>query len=685
MAFGIDRPCPPIVLVIALAMMQACSLNLVNDVDTRASASALAYPASTFVFEVGNSVSVLPVLSAKAYSIEISPALPAGLHFDPATGMITGTPHSAAAAQNYLISMISEFGAVVRQTISLAVVLPRPSGFSYPEEEMFVLIGESVNLEPEVTGIGLSFSVDPALPSGLSLDPVSGVVSGTATQYTAGKTYTITASNSSGDESWALKLAVYFGARVDIADDLAGASDTACQTAGNAGCSLRAAVRMANAHDTVAGGPTMIVIPENLHIVLGGTVLQLSKSVNILGMGGVLELSGERPTSVVDADFDSRVFKIDGGISVLLQNLTLTKGRASGTANNESTSFGGAIMADGAITSILDLNGVHFVQNFACGTFTEATLTCGTTVGYRGGALYFNSGTLNIRGGVFESNRAQGSAGALLIGTAPSGGAVTVKISQTLFKDNAAVANTLGGGEGGGAIVVLEGKVEIDSSLFSGNLATGNGGSGGAIYAFSTADNVFVRNSTFTTNSAKNNGGAIYTASAPVYVDYSTIYGNNNAAGLTTGSRTLYATGATGRIYVRGTIIAGSAANCAVASSGLIVSNGYNLSDTAATDCSLSAGTDRTSTPSSLSALDDNGGWTATFLPASGSMAIDNGGAACVYMDPANISQNLTLTVDQRGNSRPGGGACDIGAVESNASSGQPFTQTWINGFQVDL
>jgi uncharacterized protein (TIGR03118 family) len=52
------------------------------------------------------------------------------------------------------------------------------------------------------------FSVSPALPAGLSLDPAAGTISGTPTSLTASATYTVTASNSAGNTSFALSLQV---------------------------------------------------------------------------------------------------------------------------------------------------------------------------------------------------------------------------------------------------------------------------------------------------------------------------------------------------------------------------------------------------------------------------------------------------------------------------------------------
>jgi hypothetical protein len=51
---------------------------------------------------------------------------------------------------------------------------------------------------PSVSGTVTGYSVSPALPSGLTLDPTSGVISGTPLAASSGTTYTVTASNVAG-------------------------------------------------------------------------------------------------------------------------------------------------------------------------------------------------------------------------------------------------------------------------------------------------------------------------------------------------------------------------------------------------------------------------------------------------------------------------------------------------------
>ncbi|TGM61605.1 putative Ig domain-containing protein [Leptospira adleri] len=63
-------------------------------------------------------------------------------------------------------------------------------------------------IQPAVTGVATSFSVAPALPSGLSLDSATGAITGIPTFKQTASSYTITASNSSGSSSSSIQIAV---------------------------------------------------------------------------------------------------------------------------------------------------------------------------------------------------------------------------------------------------------------------------------------------------------------------------------------------------------------------------------------------------------------------------------------------------------------------------------------------
>lgn len=91
-----------------------------------------------------------------------------------------------------------------------------------------------------------------------------------------------------------------------------------------------------------------------------------------------------------------------------------------------------------------------------------------------------------------------------LIEVNPPGGDSTVLITGFLFRYGQ--AHNLGSGSRGGAIVVLNGMVQIENNKFVENYA---GDYGGAIYTQSTFD-VTIRKNSFTSNKVQHGGGAIY-------------------------------------------------------------------------------------------------------------------------------------------------------------------------------
>lgn len=75
-----------------------------------------------------------------------------------------------------------------------------PSGLTYTNNSPTYIQGVSITANsPSSTGGAISsYSVSPALPSGLSLDTATGVITGTPTAVTAQATYTVTATNITG-------------------------------------------------------------------------------------------------------------------------------------------------------------------------------------------------------------------------------------------------------------------------------------------------------------------------------------------------------------------------------------------------------------------------------------------------------------------------------------------------------
>ncbi|PJZ53688.1 DUF1566 domain-containing protein [Leptospira adleri] len=88
------------------------------------------------------------------------------------------------------------------------VCAPAPQSLSYPKAVF--ANGSPISLVPSVAGSGLSFSVSPSLPAGVSLDSFSGLISGSYIGYSGvDSIYRIKASNSSGSIGYSLELILY--------------------------------------------------------------------------------------------------------------------------------------------------------------------------------------------------------------------------------------------------------------------------------------------------------------------------------------------------------------------------------------------------------------------------------------------------------------------------------------------
>lgn len=160
----------------------------------------------------------------------VSPALPAGLTLNTSTGAITGTPTSATNDTYTITASYNPggLGLIARSAVSLTLIIasaptdnttnnvqtgtgdsaiaPRLTGVGGP---WTVTVGVPAIIVPASnSGTFARYAISPALPAGLSLDPTSGVISGTASSPSASTLYTLTATNTAGSSSLAFRLAV---------------------------------------------------------------------------------------------------------------------------------------------------------------------------------------------------------------------------------------------------------------------------------------------------------------------------------------------------------------------------------------------------------------------------------------------------------------------------------------------
>jgi len=173
--------------------------------------SGLAYAGLPAAFTLGQTIT--PVSPANAGGAvthnAVSPALPAGLSLDPTTGLLSGTPTALAASATYTVTA-SDSGGPTTAGLTFAVLDVPPSSLTYTGLPAAFTLGHAITaLRPTSAGGTVTgYAVSPALPAGLTLDAVTGQLTGTPTALTASATYTVTASDSGGTTTAGLTFAV---------------------------------------------------------------------------------------------------------------------------------------------------------------------------------------------------------------------------------------------------------------------------------------------------------------------------------------------------------------------------------------------------------------------------------------------------------------------------------------------
>lgn len=149
-----------------------------------------------------------PTVTGSVTSYAVSPALPAGLSINAGTGAISGTPTALQAQTNHTVTA-SNAGGSTNATLSITVNDVVPS-IDYPQTTYSLVAGTTITaITPTATGGPVvTWTVNPALPAGLTLNAANGQISGTPAAATASTTYTVTAQNSGGNDTFALQIRV---------------------------------------------------------------------------------------------------------------------------------------------------------------------------------------------------------------------------------------------------------------------------------------------------------------------------------------------------------------------------------------------------------------------------------------------------------------------------------------------
>ncbi|WP_375314279.1 putative Ig domain-containing protein [Bradyrhizobium sp. A5] len=133
-----------------------------------------------------------------AYTYSVSPSLPSGLTLNTSSGAITGAPTATSGSATYTVTVTDANGATASNTFTLAVNSAVTATQSVASKTL-TRNAAATSFTPVTGGNGtpsLTYSVAPSLPAGLSLNTVTGAITGTPTVSSVATTYTVTVTDS---------------------------------------------------------------------------------------------------------------------------------------------------------------------------------------------------------------------------------------------------------------------------------------------------------------------------------------------------------------------------------------------------------------------------------------------------------------------------------------------------------
>ena len=399
-------------------------------------------------------------------------------------------------------------------------------------------------------------------------------------------------------------------------------------------CSLADAITAANTDTATGGCPAgsgADTITLSGHITLpadpSDTYIDTSRGTNNVTNALpyiVSNITIEGGGYTISGDDKYRILHVSSG-RVVVNNLALTRGYAH-------RGEGGALfVAAGAHLTVTNSSFTHTSAYWGAAIYSNGSVSVSNSVFesneavLHAGAIKNAIGTLSVSSSKFTDNSAHDHSGAILNGH-------TLTVIDSVFSGNSVNAG-YSGSSGGAISSDPSSTTTIRRSTFSGNSAN----RGGAIRNFSSLN---VSNSTFYGNSAMRYGGAISSWSS-ASITHSTIAGNLGGASMGGGVHN-----DAGTIKLRNSIVSGNTGGDCVAS---LSQNVNNLIQDGTCSPMLSGdpklGT-LTGSPAYYPLLADS--------PAKNAAHADH----CPSTDQAGIARPY-----------PAGGACDIGAIESQSAS----------------
>ncbi len=212
--------------------------------------SALAYSTSTVTTNYGTGgTSVAPTVNGGAITYSLTGTVPAGISIDPSTGIISYSNTVAAGIYPLTATATNNFPGSTTTTYTITVNAVAPGSLSYNPATTTAGYGTAgASVAPTINNGGgvITYSLSGTIPSGITIDPSSGIISYDNTLSVGNYPLTVNAANSVASTTAAYSITVNVAAPSSLVYSPAGLT----ADGGTAGASVSPSINSGGAVDT---------------------------------------------------------------------------------------------------------------------------------------------------------------------------------------------------------------------------------------------------------------------------------------------------------------------------------------------------------------------------------------------------------------------------------------------------